>query len=32
VRLRGLMPRATGVRVEQGAVASLQLRVNHLPE
>jgi hypothetical protein len=31
-RLRGLMPRATGVRVEPGSTASLQLRVNHVPD
>jgi hypothetical protein len=32
LRLRGLLPRATGVRVEQGSTASVQLKVNRLPE
>jgi len=32
LRLRALMPRATSVRIEQGSAASVQLRVNHLPE
>jgi hypothetical protein len=32
LRLRGLMPRAASVRVEQGSAASLQLKVNHVPE
>jgi len=32
LRLRSLVPRATSVRVEQGSTASVQLRVNRLPE
>lgn len=32
VRLRSLMPRTRSVRVEQGSTASLELKVNHLPE
>ena len=32
LRLRGLMPQATSVRVESGSTASLQLKLNHLPD
>jgi len=32
LRLRALMPRASSVRVEQGSTASVQLKVNHLPD
>jgi hypothetical protein len=32
LRLRSLVPRATSVRVEKGSTASVQLRVNRLPE
>jgi hypothetical protein len=32
VRMRSLMPMATSVRVEQGPSASVQLRLNHLPD
>jgi hypothetical protein len=31
-RLRGLLVRATSVQAQPGAVSSLQLRVNHLPD
>jgi hypothetical protein len=31
-RLRGLIPRATSVRVEPGSTASVQLKINHVPE
>ena len=32
VRLRSLMPRATSVRVNSGSTASVQLKVNHVPD
>jgi hypothetical protein len=32
VRLRSSIPRATSVRVEPGSSASVQLKVNHVPE
>jgi hypothetical protein len=32
VRLRGLIPRATSLRVESGSAASAQLKVNRIPE
>jgi hypothetical protein len=31
-RLRGLMPRATSVRVEPGSTASVQLKLTHVPD
>ncbi len=32
LRLRGLTPKATSVRVESGSTVSLQLKLNHLPD
>jgi hypothetical protein len=32
VRLRGLMSKATSVRVDAGSAASVQLRLNHIPD